>query len=112
MTCYALIVIYVLQLLVSTHYLNQSVGLRLKELVLNNLNSFAVTVISMVAPFLCYAYLPAQFSPTKSLLIGATTCVLSWLLGIFAVRHPICTELTSLLGNRRQRQSGSVQDKV
>src|SRR5690606_2106234 len=57
MTCYALIIIYTLQFLVSTHYLNQSIGLRLKELLLNNLSSFAVTVISMIIPVLCYAYL-------------------------------------------------------
>jgi len=112
MTCYALIVIYVFQLLVSTHYLSQSIGLRLKELVLNNLNSFAVTVISMVIPVLCYVYLPAQFSPTQSLLIGAITCVPSWLLGIFMVRHPICVELTRLLGNKQQHQSDSVQNKT
>lgn len=112
MTCYALIIIYTLQFLVSTHYLNQSIGLRLKELLLNNLSSFAVTVISMIIPVLCYAYLPAQFSPTQSLLIGAITCIPSWVLGIFVVRHPICVELTRLFGNRRQHQSVSVQDKT
>ncbi|MBV6390760.1 MAG: hypothetical protein JNIBNLAF_02497 [Nitrosomonas europaea] len=105
MTCYALIVIYTLQLLISTHYLKQSIGLNLKILLLNNINSFAVTLISMVIPVLCYTYLPAQFSLTQSLLIGTITCIPSWLLGIFIVRHPICVELTRLLGNRPELQS-------
>lgn len=112
MTCYALIIVYGIQLLVSIRYLNQAIGLRLRVLLLNNLNSFAVTLICMVIPVLCYVYLPVKFSPTQSLLIGAITCVLGWLLGIFAVRHPICIELTRLLSNRRQHQSGSVQDKT
>ncbi|MBE7527602.1 MAG: oligosaccharide flippase family protein [Burkholderiales bacterium] len=105
MTCYALIIIYILQLLISTHYLKQSIGLNLKILLLNNINSFAVTLISMVIPVLCYTYLSTQFSPIQSLLIGAITCIPSWLLGIFIVRHPICVELTRLLGNRPELQS-------
>lgn len=114
MTCYALIVIYTLQLLVSTHYLKQSIGLSLKVLLLNNVNSFAVMLISMVVPVFCYMYLPAQFSPIQSLLIGAITCIPSWLLGIFIVRHPIYVELTRLLGNRPELQSCSsnTQEKL
>lgn len=112
MTCYALIVIYALQLLVSTHYLKQSIGLNLKTLLLNNVNSLAVTLTSMVIPVLCYMFLPVQFSSTQSLLIGAVTCVPGWILGVFAVRHPICSELTCLFGNKQQRQSGSVQEKI
>jgi len=112
MTCYALIIIYAFQLWVSTHYLNQTIGLRLRFLLLNNLNSMAVTIISMVIPVLCYAYLPAQFSSIQSLFISATACVLSWLFSVFAVRHPICIELTRLLNHRRQSQSNGVQDKI
>lgn len=103
MTCYALIIIYVFQLLISTHYLNQTIGLQLRILLLNNLNSFVVTLICMIIPVLCYWYLPADFSLVGSLLVSATTCVLGWLFGVFVTRHPIHVELVRLFQLRTKK---------
>lgn len=97
MTCYALIIIYAFQLWISTYYLNQTIGLRLKFLLFNNLNSVAVTVVCMILPTLGYWYLPTHFTPIGVLFISVPTCGLSWLFGVFVVRHPIHAELMRLL---------------
>lgn len=107
MACYALIVVYILNLLVTLKYLNQAIDLRLGVLLLSNLNSFVVSLISMIIPILCYFYLPEQFSSTQSLLIGGLGCVLGWLLGIFVTRHPIHLELKRLFGKNKLIVSNS-----
>lgn len=103
MTCYALIVIYTLQLWISTYYLNQTIGLQLKSLLLNNLNSIAVTVICMIVPSLCFWFLPEQFTQIQSLLIGAITCVSGWLFGVFITKHPVHAELVRLFQLRNKK---------
>lgn len=100
MACYALIAIYVFQLLVSMRYLNQAIGLRLSVLLRNNLNSLTVTLICMIIPVLCFWCLPVQISSTQSLLISAVACALSWLLGVFVTRHPLHIELIRLFHKR------------
>ncbi len=103
MTCYALIVIYIFQLWISTHYLNQTIGLQLKILLLNNLNSVAVTIICMVLPTLGYWYLPTYLTPMGSLFVSALACGLSWLFGVFVIKHPVHTELVRLLQLRSKK---------
>lgn len=103
MTCYALIIIYIFQMWLSTYYLNQTIGLRLRFLLLNNLNSIAVTVICMILPTLGYWYLPMYFTLVGSLFISALACGLSWLFGVFIIKHPIRAELIRLfqLGSKK-----------
>lgn len=103
MTCYALIVIYIFQLWISTHFLNQTIGLQLNILLLNNLNSVAVTVICMVVPSLCFWFLSEQVTQVQLLMIGAVTWISGWLFGVFITKHPIHTELVRLFQLRNKK---------
>lgn len=103
MTCYALIVIYIFQLWISTHYLNQTIGLQLRILLLNNLNSMAVTVICMIVPSLCFWFLSEQITQVQLLIIGVVTCIPGWLLSVFITKHPVHTELVRLFQLRNKK---------
>jgi len=97
MTCYALVAIYVLNLFVTLRYLNQSIGLTLRQLLFSNINSLMITLISMLIPLLCFTYLPKTFSPFQEIAINGIGLLIGWLIGIFITNHPLRQELRSIL---------------
>lgn len=101
MTCYALIAIYVLQLWVTLRYLNQTIGLTLGKLLLHNLNSLLITLMSMIIPLLCFYYLPKIFSPIEELAINGAGLIVGWLIGVIITRHPLCQELEKILSKTK-----------
>jgi O-antigen/teichoic acid export membrane protein len=97
MTCYALLIIYILELLVTLKYLKQAIGLTLHKLLWSNFNSLLVTLCSMLIPVMCFYYLPKIFNPIEEMAINGAGLLFGWLMGIIITRHPLHQELKTIL---------------
>ncbi|AEF99633.1 lipopolysaccharide biosynthesis protein [Methylomonas methanica] len=97
LTCYALVVTYILNLLVTLRYLRDSIGLTLSGLIISNINSFLIALLSMILPVLSFYYLPDVFNLFQQMAINSTLLLLGWLLAILVVPHPIRQEINNIL---------------
>ncbi|WP_394752002.1 lipopolysaccharide biosynthesis protein [Crenothrix sp.] len=101
MICYSVIIIYAFNLIITLKYLKQVIGLKLSQLLLSNLNSLVVSVISMVIPVLCFIYVPNVIDSTHLLIVSSIGCVFGWLVGIFLTQHPLRNEMMRLVRNNK-----------
>jgi len=93
MTCYALIIVYFLNLLVTLKYLKQAIGLKFYKLLISNINSLFVCVMSMVIPILSFFYLPEKVDDITEFFVSGIGFSLGWIIGVSICRHPIYFEL-------------------
>ena len=96
MTCYALVLTYIVNLLVTVRYLNKTIGLTLIKVLLSNINSLLITLISMAIPLLCYFFLPKIFNPLQEIAINGIGLLVGWLFGVIITRHRLRQEITNI----------------
>lgn len=97
MVCYALVVTYIVQLIVMSRLINKSISVRLSELIIKNYNSLFVSAFSMIFPVFVYFYILEELGDMEIVLVSGSGFILGWVLGVFAMRHPIYSEILRLI---------------
>jgi O-antigen/teichoic acid export membrane protein len=88
------IIVYLVALAINQVILNRLVGLTIGDMLRASVRSFAVTILSAVGPVLVTMfYEPTPDRLWTSLLLAATTSLVGWLVGVFAVGHPARNEI-------------------
>jgi hypothetical protein len=83
----------------SQMYLNRSIGLRTKELLIGCVPALAVTVLSVGPLALSMRWYPSTENSYWSISIfGGLTTALIWLVCLRVTKHELWAELTTLLG--------------
>lgn len=96
MVCYALLLVYILQLFVSLKYLKLYIGLTFYKLIISNINSFFVMVISMSGPVIFYLKSQIKLNDFQLIFFNGMLLLFGWLIAVFVFRHPVANDLKSV----------------